>query len=180
MKARSANFEPSQEGLANTNRGSPPQHLPFTTASRVLAIREVWLSSSCWFFVNAAYAGIRSMSADRVIAARAIAARNAAGVRGFSGAGRRRAATSGRLRVAGSGKPPPAVCGVITPGKKPWLIRVQQQSFLPLFFSRRTVAVARIAADRAGSSDSSPGAGMAGGRFVPIPVLEGEGRRDAA
>lgn len=42
VKARSSNFEPSQEGPANTNRGSPPHIFLFTTASRVFAIREVF------------------------------------------------------------------------------------------------------------------------------------------
>src|SRR5660397_77521 len=77
----------------------------------------------------------------------------------------------------GNGGLPPAVTAVFTLLKKTWLIRVQHQSFLSLFFSGRTVAAAHFAVDRDGSWLSSPAAGMAGERLIPYFVLEREGRR---
>ena len=99
MKARSSNFEPSQEGNREHQSRKPPHLFPFTTASRVFATREVWPSPSCWCYVDAVHAVVSSMFAVRVIAASGIAAMNAAAARVFLGAGPRSTATSGRPRV---------------------------------------------------------------------------------
>lgn len=177
MKARSGKLRALKKETANTNRGSPPRLFPFTTASRVFATREVWPSPSCWCYANAVHANVSSVFAVRVIAASDIAAGNAAIVLVFFCAGPRSAATSGLTRVARSGGSPPAVTAVYTPNKNPWLIRVQQRSFLRLFFPHRTDAAAHFAAGRGESWLSSPIAGMAGERLVPFFDHEREGRR---
>ena len=172
MKARSANFEPSQEGPANTNRGSPPSTFLLPRLPGCLPSGRFLLSPSCWSCVTAVCAVAPSMSAGRVIAASAIVAGSAARVRGFSGADLRRAATSGRLMGARNARPPLVATAAITRRKKPWLIRVQHRSLLPLSFPHCRPEVARSAANAAGSCPSSPAAAMSGERFVPFLVLE--------
>ncbi len=175
MKARSANLEPSQEGSANTNRGSPPHTSLLPRLPGCSPSGRVLLSPSCWSCVNAVCADTASMSADRVIGASAIAARNAASRRGFCRADLRRAATSGRFMGARNARSPLAVIAVFMHPKKPWLIRVQQHHRLPLSFPHCRPQVARSAANVARSWPSSPAAAMAGGEEAPFFGLKREG-----